>query len=155
MRLSTFSDYSLRVLMYLGVRTGRLATIAEMAEAYGISQAHLMKVIHHLGRAGFIETVRGKGGGVRLGRTPEAISLGEVVRRTENDLDLTGCFSNPGYCRLQGDCRLHDILDEALQAMLLVLDGYSLADLLKRPEGLARALDGPFDRKEPPPCSPT
>src|SRR5689334_7348583 len=102
MRLSTFSDYSLRVLMYLGMEPGRLATIAEIAEAYGISEAHLMKVIHNLGRAGFVETVRGKGGGVRLGCPPQKIVLGEVIRQTESDTGLAGCFSESKSCRLKG-----------------------------------------------------
>lgn len=140
MRLSTFSDYSLRVLMYLGMEQDRQATIAEMAEAYGISQAHLMKVIHHLGRAGFVETVRGKGGGVRLGRPPEKIGLGEVIRQTETDHGLAGCFSETKSCRLKGVCRLTGILDEAMQGLYLVLDGYTLADLVDEPQPLVQAI---------------
>lgn len=141
MRLSTFSDYSLRALMYLSLQPDRLATIAEIAEAYDISEAHLMKVIHHLGRAGFIETVRGKGGGVRLGRAPKDIVLGQVIRQTESDMDLTGCFSRESYCRLQGACRLNAILGEGLKGMFLVLDAYTLADLVEQPHGLAKAVN--------------
>lgn len=147
MKLSTFSDYSLRVLMYLGMEPGRLATIAEIAEAYGISEAHLMKVIHQLGRAGFIETVRGKGGGVRLGCSPREIVLGDVVRETEADNGLAGCFSETKTCRLKGVCRLTGILDEALQALYVVLDGYTLADLLEPSEPLASAINFPVCRR--------
>lgn len=140
MKLSTFSDYSLRVLMYLGQQPGRLATIAEIAQAYGISEAHLMKVVHQLGRAGYLETVRGKGGGMRLGKPAAEIVLGEVIRQTENDFDLAGCFSGEGYCCLQGACRLQGVLDEALKSMFLVLDAYSLADLLVPLHGQAPTL---------------
>lgn len=139
MRLSTFSDYSLRVLMYLGVQYERLATIAEMAEVYGISEAHLMKVVHRLGRAGYVETMRGKGGGVRLGRSPEDIVLGEVIRQTEADMELAGCFGKEASCRLHGACRLRAVLDEALQGMFVVLDSYTLADLLQEPQSLLQA----------------
>lgn len=140
MRLSTFSDYSLRVLMYLGMQPDRLATIAEIAAAYGISQAHLMKVVHQLGRAGYVETVRGKGGGMRLARTPKDIVLGEVIRQTETDLDLAGCFSGGDFCNLQGACRLQSVLDEALKGMFLVLDGYTLEDLIVKPQGRAASV---------------
>ncbi|MBS1191136.1 MAG: transcriptional regulator, BadM/Rrf2 family [Rhodocyclaceae bacterium] len=143
MRLSTFSDYSLRVLMYLGLQPGRLATISEIAEAYGISEAHLMKVIHHLGRSGFVETVRGKGGGVRLGRAPQDIVLGDVVRRTENDTGLAGCHSETKSCRLKDVCRLTAILDEALKNLYLVLDGYTVADLVEPGGPLTQAIRFP------------
>lgn len=140
MRLSTFSDYSLRVLMYLGVQPNRLATIAEIAAVHEISESHLMKVVHQLGRNGYVETVRGKGGGMRLGRAPQEIVLGEVIRQTENDLALVECFADGSACRIQSACRLHGILDEALSAMFLVLDGYTLADLLEKPQGLVQAI---------------
>lgn len=141
MRLSIFSDYSLRVLMYLGVQPDRLATIAEIAAIYEISESHLMKVVHQLGRNGHIETVRGKGGGMRLFRAPEDIVLGEVIRQTENDFALVECFGVDSSCRIQPACRLHGILDEALSAMFLVLDGYTLADLLQKPRALAQAIN--------------
>jgi Rrf2 family nitric oxide-sensitive transcriptional repressor len=141
MRLSTFSDYSLRVLMYLGVQPDRLATIAEIAAIYEISESHLMKVVHQLGRNGHIETVRGKGGGMRLIRAPQDIVLGEVIRQTENDFALVECFGEHSACRIQPACRLHGILDEALSAMFLVLDGYTLADLLQKPRVLAQAIN--------------
>lgn len=140
MRLSTFTDYSLRVLMYLGVNASRLATIAEIASGYKISENHLMKVVHQLGKAGYIETVRGKGGGIRLARAPAAISLGEVIRQTETDFDLVECFASESTCRLQSACRLQVVLDEARQALFTVLDRYTLADLLEQPGELTQAL---------------
>jgi Rrf2 family nitric oxide-sensitive transcriptional repressor len=142
MRLSTFSDYSLRVLMYLGAQPDRLATIAEIAAGHGISESHLMKVVHHLGRHGLLETVRGKGGGMRLALAPQDIVLGDVIRQTENDFTLVECFATNATCRIQGACRLNAILDEALNAMFLVLDSYTLADLLVNPQGLIPASPG-------------
>lgn len=136
MRLSAFSDYSLRVLMYLGVQTDRLATIAEIAAAHDISKSHLMKVVHQLGRGGYVETVRGKGGGLRLAQEPNQIVVGEVIRHTESDVPLAECFAEKSTCRIQGACCLPAILNEALKAMFLVLDGYTLADLLREPDGL-------------------
>ena len=132
MRLTVRTDYSLRVLMYAGLARGRLATIAEMAAAYGVSQNHLMAVVHRLGTLGYLETVRGKGGGVRLARPPDAINLGEVVRRVETDMALVECFAaEPGpSCPIAPACALRGVLGEALDAFLAVLDRYTLADLL-------------------------
>ncbi len=140
MRLSSFSDYSLRLLMYLGVRSERLVTVGEVAAAYGISVNHLTKVAHHLGRLGYVETVRGKGGGLRLGKAAEAIRLSDVIRATEVDWALVECFASGSQCQIHGACRLPPILDEALAAMFAVLDRYTLADLLLQPQGLDRAL---------------
>lgn len=135
MRLSTFSDYSLRVLMHLGEHAGRLSTIAEIARRHGISESHLTKVVHWLGRVGYIETVRGKGGGLRLAKAPSVIGLGEVIRQTESDFHLAECFSGAGGCRIQGACRLPAIFNEALSALFLVFDGYTLQDLLPSQRG--------------------
>lgn len=132
MRLSTFSDFSLRVLAYLGANPDRLVTIAEIAQSYAISENHLMKVVHHLGRAGYVATVRGKSGGIRLAKKPEEIIIGEVVRQTEKDLALAECFG-VSHCRIVPACRLKGILHEALDALFLVLDSYTLADILDRP----------------------
>ena len=136
MRLSTFSDYSLRVLMYLGAQPDRLATIAEIAAGHGISESHLMKVAHQLGRGGFIETVRGKGGGLRLAMAANEMVLGDVIRHTESDFNLVECFASNASCRIQGACCLNSILDQAVQALFQVLDRYTLADLLVNPQGL-------------------
>ncbi|AXS80316.1 Rrf2 family transcriptional regulator [Dechloromonas sp. HYN0024] len=140
MRLSTFSDYSLRVLMYLGVQDERLVTIAEIAAVHDISKSHLMKVVHQLGLSGHIETVRGKGGGIRLARPAREIVVGDVIRQSESDFALAECFSGQSTCRIQGGCCLPAILNEALSAMFLVLDGYTLADLLAVPQAVMPAL---------------
>lgn len=140
MRLTSFTDYSLRVLMYLSVKEGELSTISEIAERYAISRNHLMKVVYELGRLGYVETVRGKHGGMRLRDTPARINLGQVVRCTENDMALVECFSSQNYCRLTPSCVLRGVLSEALQAFFSVLDRYSLADLLQPKQELATLL---------------
>lgn len=129
MRLTTFTDYSLRTLICLAVR-GQL-TIAEVSRLYGISEAHLAKVIHQLGVAGDIETVRGRSGGIRLARPPQAINVGAVVRRTE-DLALVTCLEG-GACLISPACMLQSALKEALDAFLAVLDRYTIADLASSP----------------------
>jgi Rrf2 family nitric oxide-sensitive transcriptional repressor len=133
MRLTLFSDYTLRVLIYLGIKGGELATVGEIAEAYGISRNHLMKVVHHLATEGLVETVRGKGGGMRLAQAADAVVLGKVVRRTEASTALVECFDPAtSECRIEGACNLQRFLGEALQAFYKVLDGYTLADLLRK-----------------------
>ncbi|TAK47349.1 MAG: Rrf2 family transcriptional regulator [Betaproteobacteria bacterium] len=140
MRLTTFSDYALRVLIYLGSAPQRLATIEQIAAAYGVSGNHLMKVVHHLAQRGYVETVRGKGGGMRLARAPQAIRIGEVVRTTEDSLALVECFEQDGDCRIARACVLKRALAEALAAFFAVLDGYTLADLLAPEAPLRRML---------------
>ena len=133
MRLTIFTDYTLRVLIYLGAhqREGRLATIGDIAAAYGISENHLMKIVSHLARQGYVETTRGKGGGMRLARAPGEINIGDVVRGAEEDLMLVECFrrGNP-ECPIAPACALQGILGRALSAFFEVLDGKTLADLL-------------------------
>lgn len=130
MRLTTMTDYSLRLLMYVAQRPEQLCTIAEVAAAYGISEAHLMKITHQLGLAGFIETVRGKGGGMRLARAPGEINLGAVVRSVEPDFNLVECLATRNTCTLTGQCRLTAIVSGALRQFLDHLDGHTLADVL-------------------------
>jgi Rrf2 family nitric oxide-sensitive transcriptional repressor len=130
MRLTVYTDYSLRVLMYVAVRPDRRPTIAEIAASYGISKNHIMKVVHQLGVAGYIQTTRGQNGGMRLARPAEDIILGEVVRRTEPDMALVPCFDPIGApCAISPACRLKRALQQARGAFLAVLDEYSLADL--------------------------
>lgn len=132
MRLTVYTDYSLRVLMYLGVRgPDHLATIQEIADTYQISKNHLMKVAYDLGKHGYIETIRGRGGGIRLAMPAGEIIIGQVVRKTEEDFYLVECF-NPenNLCKISPECRLKNALYEALQAYLKVLDSYTLADVL-------------------------
>lgn len=143
MQLTRYSDYSLRVLVYLALRPERRATVEEIAGAYGISRAHLMKVVHQMGRGGFLETVRGRGGGLRLARAPEEIGVGEVIRYTEERMDLVECFEpEASHCRIEPACRLRGVLEEALGAFLGTLDRYTLADLVARRR---RPLEGLLD----------
>ena len=132
MRLTVYTDYALRVLMYLAVKEDGLATIAEIAKSYGISRNHLMKVAHQLGVAGYIETVRGRGGGLRLAKPIEAIGLGEVVRYTEPDMAIVSCFKPlDAPCAIRPCCVLRRALEKARDAFLEVLDGYTLDDLVQ------------------------
>ena len=140
MRLTAHTDYSLRVLMRLALRPRALDTIAEIASAYAISEHHLMKVVHELGLAGYVETVRGRGGGLRLAKKAADISVGEVVRKMEPDLGLVACFRKDESCTISSACVLASVLDEALQGFLGVLDRYTLADLVSRPKQLLQLL---------------
>lgn len=141
MRLTTYTDYGLRLLMYVALKDGELATIQEAADAYGISKNHLMKVAYHLGLHGYLETVRGRGGGLRLARAPDRIVLGEVVRRMEDDFAMVECFApRENTCCIARACRLKGILGEALRAYLAVLDKYTLADLAMHKTGLKKML---------------
>lgn len=136
MRLSRHTDYALRVLIHLSARPDRLASIAEIARTYAISENHLMKVVHMLGRAGFIRTVRGRGGGMALARPAGEIGIGAVVRHSEPDLNLADC----GGCVIATACGLTGVLGEALGAFLAVLDRYTIADITGRRSELARLL---------------
>lgn len=135
MRLTTMTDYAMRLLMYVAQHPDRLCTISEVASAYEISEAHLMKITSRLGRSGWLETVRGKGGGMRLGAAPSEISLGAVVRSIESDFDVVDCFASDTACLLSGHCKLSGIITGALQSFMRHLDGYTLADLLPPPAG--------------------
>lgn len=134
MRLTSFSDYALRVLMYAVAQGDRLITIEETAAAYKISRAHLMKVVNQLARSGFLRSVRGRSGGLALARDPGQIRLGDVLRATEPDFALVECFSDCNTCIITPRCRLRGALGEALAAFHATLDRYTLADLVLRPE---------------------
>ncbi|MEO8921981.1 MAG: Rrf2 family transcriptional regulator [Caldimonas sp.] len=130
MRLTTMTDYSLRLLMHVAQHPERLCTIAEVAAAYGISEAHLMKITHRLSLGGWLETVRGKGGGMRLAAAPADINLGAVVRSMESDFILVDCLGSESTCELAGRCRLTSIVSGALASFMQHLDEHTLADLL-------------------------
>ena len=126
MKLTLFTDYSIRVLLYLGAEPDRLCSIGEIAQAYDVSQNHLMKVVNKLANEGYVESVRGRFGGIRLGKAPEAINLGAVVRQTEDGFNLVDCSD----CVVAPACGVTGVLGEALGAFLAVLDRYTLADML-------------------------
>jgi Rrf2 family nitric oxide-sensitive transcriptional repressor len=130
MRLTLWTDYALRALIFVGAKGRRLATIAEIAKSFDVPKTHMMKVVNQLGQLGYLETVRGKGGGVRLGRPPSEIVVGAVVRETEEDLAVMGCLGRAGFCRIEECCVLRGALHQATRAFLITLDGYTLADLL-------------------------
>jgi Rrf2 family nitric oxide-sensitive transcriptional repressor len=141
MKLSTYTDYSLRLLMMLAAEPQRRTTVAEIAGAFGVSEHHLGKVAHGLGRHGWLANVRGQGGGLALAVAPAQIVIGEVVRRTENGDLPAACFSpDSPPCVISPVCRLHDVLDEALRAFYRVLDHYTLADLVRNPRALSHLL---------------
>lgn len=132
MRLTVYTDYALRVLIYVAVHPEPKPTIGQIAASYDISRNHLMKVVYQLGVAGYIETSRGKSGGLRLARDPESIGLGELVRRTEPDFALVPCFdADNALCAITPSCRLRGVLFQARAAFLQVLDSYTLADLVE------------------------
>lgn len=132
MRLTVYTDYALRLLMYLALKDDGLATIAEVAESYNVSKTHLMKVAHQLGVAGYITTVRGRRGGLRLAKRAEAIGLGEVVRHAEPDMALVPCFEPvDAPCTIWQCCVLRSALEKARFAFIGVLDGYTLRDLVQ------------------------
>ena len=137
MRLTRYTDYALRVLLYLGARPDRLCSIGEIARAYAISQNHLMKVVSELASAGYVASARGRGGGVRLARPAPEINVGAVVRRTEESFELADCSS----CVIAPACGLRCLFKEATDAFLSVLDSRTLADLLAERRGLPALLE--------------
>jgi Rrf2 family nitric oxide-sensitive transcriptional repressor len=146
MRLTRYTDYALRVLLYLGARPERVCSISEIARAYGASQNHLMKVVNDLVRAGYLTSVRGRNGGVRLARPATEINVGEVVRHTEEGFDLVDC----GNCVIAPACGLTGALHQALAAFMAVLDSHTLEDLLVKRVDLVSL----FDRPRPAPLEP-
>ena len=144
MKLTTFTDYSLRVLIYLAAQPGRRATIEQIARAFDVRENHLTKVVHALGKAGWLANVRGRGGGLNLAHRPEDIVVGHVVRQAEGAAAPAECFgAQPSTCCIARECRLRGVLHEAAQAFDAVLDGYTLADLVQDREPLARILFTP------------
>ena len=137
MRLSEYTDYTLRVLMYCAAHRDRLVTIGELAEQHGLSKNHLMKVVNDLAHQGLLETTRGRGGGLRLLPSPESIRIGEVVRATETDFRLVECFdASTNACTLSPSCRLKHLFDQALARYFSALDAATLADVTRGPAAL-------------------
>ncbi len=141
MRLTTFTDYSLRVLMYVASQQEGRATIAEIARAYGISEHHLTKVVHFLGKEGYLDNLRGRGGGLKLARDPAEINVGEVVKLTEGGDVPAECFEkDSNACAITPDCKLKFALAEAVDAFYAVLRRHTLEDVVKNRRALAKAL---------------
>lgn len=139
MKLTLFSDYSLRVLLYLATNGGRLVTLAEISQAYGISQHHVVKVVQHLVEEGFVESTRGRGGGIRLAKPPSAINVGALVRKTEPGLELVECFDRrTNSCPIDSACGLKHVLEDAQSAFFDVLDRHTLADFVPRAPALLK-----------------
>jgi len=131
MRLTTYTDYALRTLMYLAANRDRLVTIQDIADAHSIAKNHLTKVVHQLGILGFVESLRGRNGGLRLGREPAQINIGAVVRSTEPDFYMAECFDPAkSHCMMSAACSLKDVLHNATLAYLQVLDGVTLDSLM-------------------------
>ncbi len=139
MRLTRYTDFALRVLLYLAAKPTETASISVIAKAYDISQSHLMKVVHDLGKSGYLASTRGRFGGVRLARPPEQINIGAVIREMEESFDLADCET----CMIAPACGLTAAMNQAVAAFLKVLDGYSLADVLTKPSALAQLLERP------------
>ena len=153
MRLTDYTDYALRVLLYLSVRPAGLSTIQEISDAYGISKNHLMKIVQQLGELGWVETVRGRNGGLRLSEKSRALTIGDIVRKTENDFEIVGCFGETAEgersCVIQPHCRLRGALAAARDAFLAELDKHTVGELATPANDLARLLGLPGVVKVP------
>lgn len=133
MQLTLYTDYSLRVLVYLSTKQDHKVTISEIADYFEISRNHLVKVVHHLAQIGYVHTTRGKGGGLRLAREASEINIGQVVRATENNFTIFDCYGQHGKaCKILSNCFLKGVAEEAVQGFLAVLDRYTLEDVKKR-----------------------
>lgn len=141
MRLTRFTDNALRCLVYLGLHEHEVVTVADVARRMAMSEDHLVKVVQRLSSLGYVQTLRGRNGGLRLAQQPSAIVVGAVVRQTEDNLNLVECFDPvSNQCPIAPACRLAKALDEALDAFLGVLDRYTLLDLLAQPKRLERLM---------------
>lgn len=149
MQLTQFSDYALRTLIFLSLRQEQRSTISDIADAYQISHNHLMKVANKLVKSDYVNSVRGKSGGLRLVKPPNHIGVGEVIRDMEPDFAVVECFRTGGRCRLQHACKLADVMHQATAAFLAVLDSYTLADLIHNEQQLNRLLGLKIPAAEP------
>lgn len=142
MRLTLQTDYALRMLIYLAIHPGQACRVADVAEDYGISRNHLLKVALKLGRLGYLTTLRGRTGGIALAKPPEQVNLGEIVRGMEDDFALTECLrQDGGICAIAPACRLKGIAARALEAFLAVFDSYTLADIARNRSSLSELLE--------------
>ncbi|MDQ0512486.1 RrF2 family transcriptional regulator [Ancylobacter amanitiformis] len=149
MKLTQFSDFALRLLMFAAAHPDRLITIEEAANVYGVSRTHLMKVANQLTRHGFLTAVRGRSGGLRLARAPQEIGLGAIIRAMEPDFAMVECFATGNRCVLTPCCRLTGVVGEALAAFLAVFDRHTLADILLKPEDFGLAIPSPRSTPRP------
>jgi Rrf2 family transcriptional regulator, nitric oxide-sensitive transcriptional repressor len=140
LRLTLHTDFALRVLIQVGLNDGKLTTIKDIAQTFAISKAHLMKVVNDLSQKGYLDTVRGRNGGVRLMRNPQDINIGQVVRDSENQLSVIGCLERKDYCPIQRACVLRGAMRDATEAFLAALDAHTLADLIKPRRALSSLL---------------
>ena len=141
MRLTQFTDYSLRVLIYLGLHTDKRVTIDELTQAYDVSRHHIRSVVHKLSTLGYVESIQGKGGGLTLAVETDTISIREVVENTENDFYIVECFNPSGNtCPIEPMCILKQALSKASQSFLEALDQYTIEDLIKNKKGQLRNL---------------
>ncbi|MCF8058660.1 MAG: Rrf2 family transcriptional regulator [Bacteriovoracaceae bacterium] len=141
MRLSSFSDFSLRVLIYLALKQDELSTVAEISDKYHISKNHLVKVVHNLSNLGLIKSFKGKGGGLLLASKPVDINIGATLKLLESESVLIDCFNNEGNCVLEPSCKLKTILKEAQEEFYSQLSKYNLEDLVSNKRFLLRSLD--------------
>jgi Rrf2 family transcriptional regulator, nitric oxide-sensitive transcriptional repressor len=140
MHLTLHTDFALRVLIHVGINDGRLSTIKDISDSFGISKNHLMKVVNDLGRRGYLETLRGRSGGIRLMRQPRDINIGQVMREIEGVDDVIACLNSTGYCRIERVCVLRGAVRDAAEAFFAVLDRYTLADLVAPQQALSQLL---------------
>lgn len=150
MRLTQYSNFTLRTLQFLALHEPEIVTVDQVARAHGISRAHLVKVAYDLSQRGYVETQRGRNGGMRLARSAERITVGEILRWTEAPLELVECF-NPqtNTCPLQGHCHLSRGIQRALRAFFVVLDDLTIADIIVNRSTLLGLLDARHDPQEP------
>lgn len=141
MRLTLHSDYAVRILMYAALKGDALSTVDEIVAHFEIPKGYATRVVHHLGRLGYLETIRGKSGGIRLARKPRQVNLGAVIRDMGEELDVIGCLQRDGFCRIEGCCVLRGALRDAMTAFLRTLDGYTLADLVRPRRKLIESLN--------------
>lgn len=135
MQITRFTDYGLRTLMYVAARSENIASVKEVSEHYGISRNHLVKVVHRLSQLGYIETTKGKGGGIKIAKGTEKLRLGELIKQLEPNMNMVECFdAKTNTCRITGSCQLKHYLFEATQSFINTMNKYTLADTVQNKE---------------------